>query len=301
MMYLLLSIACSTAIMLIFRWLDRYKVHGFYAIILNYWVCVITGIVSGAVSIDTLWAMWQAPWLPIALLLGALFIGGFYTIQLTVRHSGITVASIASKNAMVISVTAAFFLYGDVVSPLKILGILTAIIAVVLASVRKKTIANGPALGHGVWVFPLLAFLTSGTIETLLKYAQHFYLSQEQYPLFLIFLFGTAAIIGSIFYVVTRFTPTHQAHWQWRHAGRNLLGGIALGLPNYGSIYFLIRTLEQPAWESSIVYPVNNIGVVLAAAIAAYIFFREKPNRYNAVGIVLAIVAIILITGSTMG
>lgn len=302
MIFLLLSIACSTLIIVIFKLLSQYKVNGFYAIIVNYWVCVLVGWLTGAIHPADLWSFIERPWIPIALLLGILFIGGFYAINLTVRHNGITVASIVSKNAMVLSVTAAFFLYGDVVNLPKLVGIASAIVAIILTSyvapVRDLSTTQHKDRN---WLYPLIAFLVSGSIEISLKYTQQHLLASEEQPVFLIFLFGTAAAIGSLIYVVRVLVRSGKQAPQPTVLRHNLLGGILLGVPNYGSIYFLIKTLEQPNWESSVVYPINNIGVVLCATAVAWFFFAERLTKRKLLGVGLAIVAILLITVGTNG
>ena len=299
MIYLLLSILCSTIIILTFKVLGQFKVHGFYAIIINYWVCVMTGLLSGMVDPSTLLSFVQRPGFPIALLMGALFIGGFYAINLTVKHNGITVASIVSKNAMVVSVTAAFFLYGDVVNVPKITGILAAVLAIVLSSARSKSALATAEVSGSNWLYPFMAFAISGTIETLLKYTQEYHLHSGEQSVFLIFLFGTAGAIGTLVFLGQQFSPHLRSGRSPQKTFQNLLGGLLLGVPNYGSIYFLIRTLEQPNWESSVVYPVNNIGVVLLSTLLAYLFFHEKMSRLRLLGVGLAIAAIGLIAWGT--
>lgn len=302
MIFLLLSIACSTLIIVIFKLLSQYKVNGFYAIIVNYWVCVLVGWLTGAIHPADLLSFIERPWIPIALLLGLLFIGGFYAINLTVRHNGITVASIVSKNAMVLSVTAAFFLYGDVVNLPKLVGIASAIVAIILTSyVVPVRGLSTPQHHNRNWFYPLIAFLVSGSIEISLKYTQHHLLASEEQSVFLIFLFGTAAAIGTLVYIARRLVISANNAINVSILRHNLLGGILLGIPNYGSIYFLIKTLEQPNWESSVVYPINNIGVVLCATAVAWFFFAEQLTKRKLLGVGLAIVAILLITAGTNG
>lgn len=293
MIFLLLSILCSTLIILIFKLLANYRVNGLYAIIINYWTCVVTGSLTGGYAEGFVERSLSAPWLPIALVLGLLFISGFYAINLTVRYSGITVASIASKNSMVIATAAAFWLYGDAITLTKVAGIVLAVVAIILSSLQpsKPGHVSSPIL----WLLPLGAFAISGTIETLIKYTQHYYLPQPaEYPMFLVFLFATAATLGTLAALFQQVRTGFRGSRQ--QALRNLVGGIVLGIPNYGSIYFLIRTLEQPRWESSMVFPVNNIGVVIAAAVAAWLFFGERLTRRQLAGLAMAIVAILLIT-----
>jgi multidrug transporter EmrE-like cation transporter len=78
---------------------------------------------------------------------------------------------------------------------------------------------------------------------------------------------------------------------QWR----NVVAGIVLGIPNFFSIYYLIRLLNSDWLESSAAIPVNNIGIVVASALVAILFFKEPFTQWRAVGIALSILAIILI------
>ncbi len=57
---------------------------------------------------------------------------------------------------------------------------------------------------------------------------------------------------------------------------KSLMSGVALGLANLGTVYFLLKALSQPEWESSIVYPLNNFGIVLLSTVTAIVVFRER-------------------------
>ncbi|RXG23965.1 EamA-like transporter family protein [Leeuwenhoekiella polynyae] len=77
---------------------------------------------------------------------------------------------------------------------------------------------------------------------------------------------------------------------------KNIIGGIALGVPNYFSIYFLVRALRHPSLESSTVFTLNNLGIVMVATLIGILFFKEKLSAKNWIGIGFAILSIILIT-----
>ena len=57
---------------------------------------------------------------------------------------------------------------------------------------------------------------------------------------------------------------------------RALLAGIAIGIPNYFSIWCLVMVLKLFPGKSSTVIPVNNMGIVLFSSIVALIMFRKK-------------------------
>ena len=64
---------------------------------------------------------------------------------------------------------------------------------------------------------------------------------------------------------------------------------------NFFSIYLLLLALQQ-GWGGSIVFPVNNVGILVVAAIFGLLIFREKLTSVKLAGFGLAILSIILIT-----
>jgi drug/metabolite transporter (DMT)-like permease len=81
-----------------------------------------------------------------------------------------------------------------------------------------------------------------------------------------------------------------------KFAGRNILGGIALGLPNFFSLYYLVKMLEAKAFESATLFTIHNIAIVLVSTFVGILFFKEKISMRNAIGIGLALFALFLVT-----
>jgi drug/metabolite transporter (DMT)-like permease len=75
---------------------------------------------------------------------------------------------------------------------------------------------------------------------------------------------------------------------------RDTVAGILLGLPNYGSIYFLIKVLQIPNLNASIAFPINNLGIVVLSFLLSIFLFKEKPETLKILGFCLALVAIAL-------
>lgn len=74
---------------------------------------------------------------------------------------------------------------------------------------------------------------------------------------------------------------------------RNFLFGFFLGFVNFASTYTLFKSMEY--FDSSLMFPIRNTGVVALSALAGLWLFSEKLNPTNRIGIALAILAIILI------
>jgi drug/metabolite transporter (DMT)-like permease len=109
---------------------------------------------------------------------------------------------------------------------------------------------------------------------------------------FISWIFITSFVAGLIAF---SFRFVKLGIWPQKKA---ILGGIALGVPNYFSVYFLMKSLSIKSIQSSVVFPVNNMSIVALSALAGIFLFREKITITNKVGILLCIIAIALIAFS---
>lgn len=286
MIYLLLSILCATAVVLVFKWFATYGVRTFPAIVINYLVCV--GCAWAALgrfpvrpeSLDT-------NWFPYALALGFVFIGGFIFTGKTVQQFSITLASVMAKMSLVLTVSFTIIFYRESIGFFKVSGILAALLAILFTNVpQKKGLTEAPPAAW-MWLYPALTLLTSATIEIVLFHVEQ--INETNADLgFIAFIFGTAGLIGL---VVLAWGGVAGAS---RLSRREWLGGLALGIPNFGSIYFLLKTIGI-GWEGSVVFPVNNVAVIGLSAVLAAWWFRERLSKINTLGVLLAMLAIVLI------
>ena len=81
MIYLLLSIVCSTAIFLLFKVFGKLQLNTFQAIVANYFVAAVFGLLlcpDPGLIIESI----SEPWVPLGYGLGLLFIFIFYLFYL---------------------------------------------------------------------------------------------------------------------------------------------------------------------------------------------------------------------------
>ena len=78
--------------------------------------------------------------------------------------------------------------------------------------------------------------------------------------------------------------------------GKSILGGIVLGIPNYFSLYYLIKMLDSEVFESSTIFTIHNVAIVMVSTLVGIVFFKEKISIRNGIGIALALTAIFLVT-----
>lgn len=285
MIYLLLSISASTLIFIIFKLFNKYDINTLHAIVINYLTACLFGIWSynAPININDIIA---SQWIYGAIVLGFLFISIFNVMALTAQRNGLSVASVASKMSVIIPVIFGIYVYKEGVGFQKIIGIILALISVYLTSVKPRGNDN---MTKGLWL-PLLLFIGSGIIDTSIKYVETTYLPDGGIPIFSATIFALAFIIGSCIILVKSFKQG------LKFPLKTLLGGAILGVVNYFSIYYLLKALNYEGLESSTLFTVNNVAIVMLSTLLGLFLFKERISKMNWIGISLAIISIVIIT-----
>ena len=288
MIYLLLSILSSSIIFVVFNLYKKYGVNTLQAIIVNYFIACAVGFFGFIKSTD-ITAIPHKDWFPGTLILGVLFIVVFYLAAITTQRSGLSVVSVATKMSVAIPVLFGILYFNESSGIMKSAGIILALVAVYLSSVKNR---SGIAIKKENLIFPILVFLGSGIIDTSIKFLEASYVSKTEVALFSSTIFAIAGTIGVMVLIVQGFLG------RLRVTKKNLLGGVALGIPNYFSIYFLVLALRSEGMESSTVFTINNVAIVLVSTLLGIVLFKEHLIPKNWIGIFLAILSIILVATS---
>ncbi len=291
MIFLLLSILCNSLLFIILKYFGRFKVNTLQALVFNYITAFSLGVMTNDSGIPFT-TLPQMPWFWLILVTGTLFIIVFLLIAKTAQEIGVSVATVANKMSVIIPVTIAVLFYHNSCGPLKILGIGLALTALLLTSLKEKgAAASSP---RGLWMFflPLIVFIGSGVIDALVNFAQERLITKEYSSLFLAGCFAVAGCIG-IVTVAFRYLIKKE-----KIVLQSVIAGIVLGVPNYISIHCMMKALNSKVLESSVLYPINNMGIVLLSTAGAVLIFKEKLSWKNTVGILISVVAILLIARS---
>jgi drug/metabolite transporter (DMT)-like permease len=284
LLYLVATILLNVIVFTVLKSFPRFGIHPLQAIVANYVVCVITGCLFTGIQPFTV-ATTQEPWLPWGLLMGVAFIAIFNLTAYCSKVSGMASTVIASKLSLVIPVIFSIIVYKEAAGNWKIIGLLLAFPAVYHATRTPKTTDIAPKL-----LWPVLLFLFSGSLDTLVNYIQGTFLhTQAAQAACTIICFATAGTSGLI------VTSALVATGKMKLEAKNLIAGICLGIPNFFSIYFLIITLNSNLFQSSATIPLINISILVASTVTAILVFRESANRLRILGLALAVAAILLI------
>ena len=285
MLYLLLSILSSSAIMVTFKYFERYKVNINDAVAINYWIAIALTFSLNKHNVSVEQAA-SAPWFYNAMVMGIMFILSFMLIGISTRKMGVSVTTVANKMSLIVPVIFAVLILGDRMEVLKAAGVAVAFLAVYLTFKKGRSeVADKRFL-----FLPVMVFVSSGFIDTFFKYNEEYTLGPESLESFMGWIFITAALVGIIImirqYIKHKHLPDKRA----------FLGATVLGLANYFSIYFLLKTLSIDNIPSSVLFPVNNMGIIAVSSVAGIILFKEKLSRQNIIGLVLCLIAIGLIS-----
>ncbi len=291
MIYLALSVLFSVLLLINFRLHARFGINTFQAIILNYPVCFLTGLVflpnNQHFTLilsepSTLWAM----------LLGIGFVITFLLSGASTQKVGITATSLANNISLVIPVIFSLIVLksSQKFDIWNYLGLALAMIAVVLSTLKAEKSEN-QAKNTSDWLLPIAVFVMYGITNTTFNFlnAKFVTASGNTIPFTLTILTGSI-IFGSIVLLFRILQGKEKIQL------KSLWAAFPLGIPNFLSFYFLLKALDAFQNNGAFVLPIYNISVILGSAIIALIFFQEKLTNLNKIGLILAVLAIGLIS-----
>ena len=284
MIYLIVCIISNTGIFVVFKLAGIKRLDTFKIIVVNYFTAAIIGfLIGGLPGKDVL----DASWIPMAITIGILFIIVFFVIALATQKAGIAVTSVASKMSVVIPITFSLFYFKEPLSIPKITGIFLALVSVFLTTFSRD---KAKKRDYMVILLPLIIFFSAGFIDSLIKYTQEVHIVGNNSIMFSSVLFSVSAVTGLLFSLFRKNYGKSVKYIQI------IIAGIVLGIVNFFSLYGIIMALESNVFDSSIVFGINNMGIVVLSVITAVLFFSEKLSKLNKAGIALSIITIIFLS-----
>jgi drug/metabolite transporter (DMT)-like permease len=122
------------------------------------------------------------------------------------------------------------------------------------------------------------------------------YYEEGSNTVFMIIACSGAIVIGTLL-VFWKVVIQRSEIFEWK----NILAGFLLGVPNFLSLYFLLKALISYGNSAAFVFPIYNILSMLFSAITAYVLFKEKLTVMNRIGVIIAIIAVILLSYQELG
>jgi len=259
---------------------EKYNVDNLQALIVNY---ITAGICSYFLleSSFSLVEILNSKWIYHAIIIGALFIIVFNFYAYGIQKAGISISTVANKMSLIIPVCAALLLYSEAetFTYLKGIAFFLALSGIYLSS------TNGGKLSFDkkyLWLI-ILVFVGQGLSDSLFNdFAQKF--PNEGGYLFFMVLFFMASFSGILILIGKSFKKKKPLQL------KSVFWGIVFGVPNFFSLVFFLEALGK--LESSIVFPLVSMGVVVSSSLIGMFLFKEKLSKSNWIGILLSLCAI---------
>lgn len=285
MHFVVISILCSVGVSILIKLARRRELSYLQLIVWNYPVSILCSYFFLNVDLKDS-EFTNLPW-TVYIALGILLPSIFVYIANTIRYSGIAIAEVAQRVSLFIPLLAAGFLFNEQISTNKMLGIVLGFLAIALCVGWQK----GPTTTNDAkryWQYPLLVFLGMGVIDVLFKKVATY--TAVPYTNSLFFIFVIAFFIALLYLLFWLKFKKHSFDW------KAIFWGMGLGVLNFGNILFYMKAHKALPENPSVVFTAMNIGVMSLGAVVGVLVFGEKLSRINKLGVLLAIVAVLIIT-----
>jgi len=282
MIYLFVSIICSVAVGVLFKFIKERTSVNIFLIAVNYLCAIFASYFSFSPPLK----MELLTGSPLVISLSVLLPLVFILLTLSIRYSGIIKTDIAQRISLIIPITCAFWLFNEAIPALRWLGIITGFFA--MALILSKT-----SQAHDTkYIFLVLVFAGYGVIDVLFKL-----LALQKtiaYTTLLFYIFCGSFIVSVILSLITL----------WRRKLKlqpnTFLYGLILGVLNFLNIYFYLKAHQYFSQNPTTVFATMNFGVILLGTLVGAWYFKEKLSAKNKWGLLMAVIAIGIVVWSQL-
>jgi multidrug transporter EmrE-like cation transporter len=278
MLFLILSIICSVTVGVIFKVARKYTISHTQIVAWNYVFACILSYVSFSPDLNTVET--KAPWW-LYITIGILLPSIFLFLAASIKHMGIVKTDAAQRLSLFIPILAAWLLFKEQFSILKISAFVLAIPALLL--ILTKNTENT----KNKWGYPAVVLIGFGVIDILFKQIATYTSLPYTTSLFVILGIAMTIMITVVAYEVVFKKVTVKIH--------NILFGGLVGIFNFGNILFYLKAHQEFSKSPSTVFAGMNMGVIIMGSLVGVLIFKEKLSRMNFIGLFLALIAIVLI------
>lgn len=271
----------------IFKVFPKFTIDVKRAIIVNYFTCVLTAWAvdfsefNAHLPVVVDFFQWTLP-------MGILFFAVFLVIGKTVASYGVLVATTSQKLSLILPVLVAILFFNEALTFYKLPGLVAALGAVIYINAEgRPQLPNWKTLT--ALSFPMLTWLGSSAVDLSLFLSEKYQAAEGHNLIFTASLFFFAGLSGLI-YVGWQDLKTGSS---WKR--KDVIAGVLLGIPNFFSIYLIVVLLSD-GWQGSILFPILNVSIILITTLVGLAVFKENFSFNRKTGIVLAILAILLLS-----
>lgn len=281
MLFLILSIICSVTVGVIFKVTRKYTISHPQIVACNYVFACMLCYVAFSPDLNTVET--TAPWW-LYITIGILLPSIFLFLAASIKHIGIVKTDAAQRLSLFIPILAAWLLFKEQFSMLKISAFVLAIPA--LLFILTKNTENT----KNKWGYPAVVLIGFGVIDILFKQIATYTSLPYTTSLFVILGIAMTIMFTVVAYEVIFKKATLNIN--------NIIFGGLVGIFNFGNILFYLKAHQEFSKNPSTVFAGMNMGVIIMGSVVGVLIFKEKLSKMNFLGLFLALIAIVLIVVS---
>jgi drug/metabolite transporter (DMT)-like permease len=283
MLFLILSVIRSVTVGVIFKISRSYQVSATQIVAFNYVFALALCYFFFHPNVATLEA--SSPW-KILFSLGILLPVVFIFLAVSIKHMGIVKTDSAQRLSLIISILGAWLFFGEQFSALKLTALLFGFPALLL--ILHKPTDNK----ENKWIYPAIVLVGFGIIDLLFK--QIALNSTVPFTTSLFVVFSISLVVMIVYNCYELFSRKVKINF------KSILFGGLVGVFNFGNILFYLKAHQAFADNPSTVFAGMNMGVIVIGSLVGIFVFKEKINKLNIIGLLLALIAIVFIVVSQL-
>lgn len=278
-MNLILAVACSAAVSVMLR-IGETHTDGMYGRFAMNYLCA-AGLAMGVIrSGGNIMNIPDSTTLCMGALQGGLYVASFIVLQRSIGKNGVILSATFAKLGVTIPMLFSVLVFREMPSGIQWVGFLLACAAIWIIQTDGRK--EKEAAGESGKLLLLLLLFASGVTDSMSKVFEEIG-RRDQDAGFLLVTFIIALLVSVVLMVRSGE----------RLRKNEILYGCLVGIPNYGSVYFLLKALAQ--FPAILIYPAYSVGTILAVSLVGVAVFKEIPGIRKWTGMAVTLLALILL------
>lgn len=301
MLYLFLAMFCSATIAMIFKYTENKNSNRYLITSANYFIAfsislfmvfykkLFIGLVKEQSFLSEFkillsgnsytFTPYGSIWWGIIIggISGFFFFFSFIYYQKSVKENGVGISGTFAKLGILIPMIFSILLWKEIPSTFQWVGIGLTLVSILIVNLSSKSLEK-----FDINTTIILLFIFGGMAEFSNKIYQQYALNQYK-DIFLFAIFFVAFLISIIFTIKDNSKINK----------RDIFTGLAVGIPNLFSSFFLILSLDT--LKATIVFPIFSAGSIVLINLGGLFIFKEKISNKNKIAIILIIIGLVMI------
>ena len=277
MLFLLLSILCSSAMSIVMRVSKGRVKSGISMLAANYFACMLTALCFMGPSRIFVSGEGMGHTFQLGMLNGVFYVSALVSNRYSISRIGMVLPSVFSRmGGLLVPLAFSMLMFGEVPDAFQVVGAMLAIAGILLMNLHSGS-------GKAGCTAPLIVLLfAEGMASAMAKiYGETGSAALSDH--FLFFTFGSAFLLCLVLLLAR-----HERPGRWE-----MLFGVLMGVPNFLATRFVLWALE--ALPSFIVYPSRSVGTISVVALVGVLAFGEKLRRRQVAALAVIFVALVLL------